>query len=124
MTEPPRRVRIAHPRVDAARSVGRRPPAREIDEQTRLGDVYMLSLIRSQRRLAVMVCAAVAVLLGGVALLGASSATFVRARLFGVPVPWLVLGLFVYPALIGLGWYTVRSAERTERVFFDIVRRR
>ena len=123
MSGPRSRVRITHPRTDGVRRHPERPPVREIDEQTHLGELYMSSLIRSQRRLALTVCAAIAVLLGGIALVGAYSKDFVAARLLGIPVPWLVLGLFVYPALIGLGWYTVRSAERTERDFLDLVRR-
>jgi hypothetical protein len=117
-------VRITHQRTGAARRAPHRPPAREIDEQTGLGDVYMLSLIRSQRRLAVTVCAGIATLLVGTALLGAYAHGFVAARVLGVPLPWLVLGLLVYPPLIALGWYTVRSAERTERDFLELVRRR
>lgn len=101
-----------------------RAPVREIDEQTQLGDVYMSTLIRSQRRLALIVCSGIAVLLAGTALVGAVSSRFIHAHLLGLPLPWLVLGLFVYPALIGLGWYTVRSAERTERDFLELVRRR
>jgi hypothetical protein len=97
---------------------------REIDEQTGLGDVYMSSLIRSQRRLALIVCAAITLLLAGTALVGAYSASFVAVRVFGIPLPWLVLGLLIYPALIALGWFTVRSAERTERDFLELVRRR
>jgi uncharacterized membrane protein (DUF485 family) len=124
MTKPPQRVRITHQRTDAVRRGAHRPPAREIDEQTRLGDVYMLSLIRSQRRLAVTVCAGVTVLLVGTALLGSFADRFVATRVLGVPLPWLVLGLLVYPLLIALGWYTVRSAERTERHFLELVRRR
>jgi hypothetical protein len=124
MTGPPQRVRITHQRTDAVRRVAHRPPVREIDEQTLLGDVYMSSLIRSQRRLAITVCAGIAVLLVGTALIGAFASGFARVRMFGVPLPWLVLGLLVYPALIALGWYTVRSAERTERDFMDLVRRR
>ena len=121
---PTPRVRVTHPRTDAARRAPHRPAAREIHEQTRLGDVYMSSLIRSQRRLAITVCAAIAVLLVGTALAGALWSDYLHHRLFGIPLPWLVLGLLVYPLLIGLGWYTVRSAERTERDFLDLVRRR
>jgi uncharacterized membrane protein (DUF485 family) len=117
-------VRITHPRTEAVRRGPHRPAAREIDEQTRLGDVYMSSLIRSQRRLALMTCAAVTVLLAGTVLLGAYSRNFVAARLFGVPVPWLVLGVLIYPPLIALGWWTMRTAERNERAFIDLVRRR
>jgi hypothetical protein len=123
-TQRPPRVRVTHPRTEAVRRAPIRPPAREIDEQTRLGDVYMLSLIRSQRRLAVTVCTGIAVLLVGSALLGALAPALVRVRILGIPLPWLALGLLVYPALIALGWYTVHSAERTERSFLDLVRRR
>lgn len=124
MTSPPERVRITHQRTDAVRRGPHRPPAREIDEQTRLGDVYMSSLIRSQRRLAITVCASIAVLLVGIALLGAFAGPFATIRVLGVPLPWLVLGLLVYLPLIALGWYTVRSSERTERDFMELVRRR
>jgi hypothetical protein len=64
------------------------------------------------------------VLLVGTALLGSFADRFVATRVLGVPLPWLVLGLLVYPLLIALGWYTVRSAERTERHFLELVRRR
>jgi hypothetical protein len=121
---PPPRVRITHPRTDAVRRGDQRPPVREIDEQTRLGDVYMSSLIRSQRRLAMTVCAAIALMLGGAALIGAYARGLSAVRVLGVPLPWLVLALLIYPALIALGWFTVRSAERTERDFLELVRRR
>lgn len=121
---PPPRVRITHPRTDAARREPHRPAAREIDEQTRLGDVYMSSLIRSQRRLALVTCGSVTVLLAGTVLLGAYSRNFVSGRLFGLPVAWLVLGLGIYPPIIALGWWTMRTAERNERAFLHLVRRR
>lgn len=124
MNEAPPRVRVAHPRTDAARRGQPRPAAREIEEQTQLGDLYMSSLIRSQRRLALTSCAAIAALLSGIALAGALSSSYATSRVLGVPLPWVVLGALVYPALIGLGWYTVRTAERTERDFLDLVRRR
>lgn len=123
MSGPRRRVRVTHPRTDAVRRGPQRPPVREIDELTGVGEVYVASLIRSQRRLAVAVCAAVGLLLGGAAVLGAVSPAFGTLRLFGLAVPWLVLGLLVYPVLIGLGWLAVRSAERTERAFLELVRR-
>lgn len=121
---PIRRVRITHPRTEAARRVPQRPASREIDEQTELGEVYMSSLIRSQRRLAIVVCTVIAVLLAGTALLGAVSDRFGRLRLLGVPLPWLVLGLLVYPVLIAVAAYTVHQAERNERAFTHLVRRR
>jgi hypothetical protein len=41
----------------------------------------------------------------------------------GVPLPWLLLGGLVYPALVALGWFYVRQAERVEREFSDLVER-
>lgn len=123
-SQPIRRVRVTHPRTDAVRVVSVRPATREIDEQTQLGEVYMSSLIRSQRRLAVTVCILIAVLLVGVAMLGAVAPGFGALRLLGVPLPWLVLGVLVYPVLIGLAAYLVRQSERNERAFSALVRRR
>lgn len=119
-----KRVRITHPRTDATRLPPSRATVHEINEQTRLGDVYMSSLIRSQRRSAIAVCAAIAVVLGGIALAGALVPAFARVRVLAIPLPWLVLGVVVYPVLIALGWYAVHAAERTERDFLDLVRRR
>ena len=124
MTEIPRRVRITHPRTDAARRGPNRPVSREIDEQTELGEIYMSSLIRSQRRLALAVCATTATILIGIALAVALVPRFAELRLLGVPLPWLLLGVLVYPVLIGMAWFTVRHAERNERAFSELVRRR
>lgn len=121
---PVRRVRVTHPRTAGVRPVPYRPASREIDEQTEIGEVYMASLIRSQRRLAIVVCALAAVLLFGIALVGALGTEFSRLRVFGISLPWLVLGVLVYPALIGLGAYTVRHTERNERDFTHLVQRR
>ncbi|MCW2597194.1 MAG: hypothetical protein JWP39_3082 [Jatrophihabitans sp.] len=120
----PARVRITHPRTDAVRRPPHRPPAREINEQTQLGDVYMSSLIRSQRRLGLIVCTILALMLMGTAVAGALAPRFADRSVLGVPLPWVVLGVLIYPALILLGWYTVRSAERNERAFTELVRRR
>jgi hypothetical protein len=117
-------VRVTHPRTDAARRVSHRPAIREIDEQTDVGEAYMSALIRSQRRLAVLVCATIAVLLGGTALLGATSRRFNEFRILGVPLPWVVMGVLIYPALIGLAAYTVWQSEHNERAFTELVRRK
>jgi hypothetical protein len=122
--QPARRVRVTHPRTAAVRRKPARPASHEIDEQTQVGAVYMNSLIRSQRRLAIIVCFMIAVLLFGTALLGAFAPRFARLSLLGVPLPWVVLGVLVYPALIALAAYTVRHAERNERAFTELVRHR
>ena len=44
-----------------------------------------------------------------------------HARILGVGVPWLVLGVLMYPFLIGVAWRYVRVAERVEQNFADHV---
>lgn len=124
MTEPARRVRVTSPRVNATRRAVARPPVREIDEQTDLGEVYMRSLLRSQLRLALSVLAATAVLLGGLPVLFALVPSVSRAQVLGLPLPWLLLGVLAYPMLWMAARYHVRHAERNEREFADAVQRR
>jgi hypothetical protein len=46
------------------------------------------------------------------------------ARVLGLGVPWLALGILAYPALVIGGWAYVRAAERNERRFVALVERR
>jgi hypothetical protein len=117
----PPRVRITNPRLGAQRSGPARPIAREIDEQTDVGEVYLASLIKAQRRLAVQICLQAAIILGGLPLLFATLPSSRTAQLLGVPLPWLVLGLLVYPVMIWLGWRAVVGAERNEAEFAELV---
>ncbi|UER55594.1 DUF485 domain-containing protein [Kineosporiaceae bacterium SCSIO 59966] len=106
----------------------RRPPtrsvARDIDEQTSVGEVFMRSLVRTQRRLALATLAAFALTVGALPLLFAVAPALRTAQVLGVPVPWLLLGLLVYPFVAVVAWAYVRAAERAERDFTDLVDRR
>jgi hypothetical protein len=123
VSESPRRVRVTSPRMNASRRAPARPAVREIDEQTRLGEVYMRSLLRSQLRLALSVLAATAVLLGGLPFLFAVAPPVARAHVLGVPLPWLLLGVLSYPMLWLAARYHVRHCERLEAEFTDAVGR-
>ena len=118
---PSRRVRVVSPRTAAARAAPTRPVGREIDEQTLVGEVYMRSLVRVQLRLAIGVCLVLAALLGGLPLVTALVPQLSDVRLMGVPLPWLLLGVAVYPLLLLGGWLYVRQAERNERDFVELV---
>lgn len=118
-SEPPRRVRITSPRSTAGRP-RRVVVTDEIDAGTALGEVYLRSLMRSQLRLAVGVLGLLAITVGGLPLLFATVPVTREWELFGLPFPWLALGLLVYPALIGAGWWYVRQAERTETRFTEL----
>jgi hypothetical protein len=96
---------------------------REIDDQTEVGAVYMRSLLVTQLRLALVVLGAVTVLVGGLPALFALAPGLREVDVLGLPLPWVLLGGLVYPALIALGWFYVHQAERTEREFVDLVDR-
>jgi O-antigen/teichoic acid export membrane protein len=124
MTEPaPRRVRIVSPRSRAVRASTKPPVSREIGEQTIVGEVYMASLVRTQLRLAIGVLLIFAVLLGGLPLLLVLEPGMADIDVLGLPLPWLLLGVVVYPVLIGGGAFYVRRAERNEIDFSEIVER-
>ena len=118
---PPARVRVTGPARRAPRS---RSVVSEIDAQTELGEVYVRSLVRSQLRLALGVTAALALTVGLLPVLFAASDSVRRASALGIPLPWWLLGLLVYPFLIVLAWFYILRAERNERAFRELVRDR
>jgi hypothetical protein len=118
--ERPRREVVTNPRTTAARRP-RYPATMEIDEQTRLGEVYMRSLIRTQFRLGLFVCTALACVVCGLPLLFMLVPELGELKVAGLPLPWVVLAGLIYPAFVaGALWY-VRQAERNERHFADLV---
>lgn len=120
---PSRRAVVTSPRTRAIRTPARPAVARDIDEQTKLGEVYIRSLIRAQLRLALTACAVFGLLLGGLPLLFAFVPEMAAVQVFGVPLSWLLLGVLVYPVLFAGGWFYVRHAERNEREFARLVDR-
>jgi hypothetical protein len=109
----------------AARPVsGSLSARREIDEQTGVGEVYMRSLMRAQLRLALSVLAVMTITLGSLPLLFAAEPRLGGIRLLSVPLPWIIVGVSIYPMLVLAAWWHVRAAERAERDFAEIVERR
>jgi hypothetical protein len=121
---PPRRVRVTSPRVRAAPRPPLRPPTRDIDEQTGVGEVYMRSLMRVQLRRGLRVLGAVVLGLVAVPLVFAVAPGAAQLRPLGVPLPWLLLGVVVHPLVAAAGWWHVRLAERTESEFTDLLAER
>lgn len=95
----------------------------EIDARTRIGEIYMSSLLRAQLRLAGMVIVTVGVLVAGLPLLFWLVPGLTQIHVLGMPLPWVLLGFAVYPFLLGVGWWYVRAAERNESDFADVVER-
>jgi hypothetical protein len=113
----PERVRVvlrrgpAHPRVD-------------LTEQTPIGEALAKGLVRAQLGLALRLAGVVAVGLGGLPLVFAAAPALGHARIFGVALPWVLLGVVAYPFLFAVGAAYVHLAERTEQEFTSLVDRR
>ena len=114
------RVRVTSPLGSAARHVSR-SVRQEIDESTGVGEVYMRSLIRSQFRAALTVVSTLILSLGVLPLAFITIDASTTTSLWGVPLPWIILGFAVYPCIVLIGWLYVRQAERAERDFIDLV---
>jgi hypothetical protein len=119
----PRRVRVTSPRRTATRRPAIPTGTREIDEQTRLGEIYMHSLIQSQLRLTLAVIAGAVVILGGIPLLFALVPATRTLSVLGLPLPWVILGIVVYPVVYVAARLYVRNAERIEAEFTEFVGR-
>ena len=114
------RVRVTSPRRGSSRPRALSVTA-EIDSQTRVGELYVRSLMRSQMRLALTVLLGLALTVGGLPVAFGAFPSLRTATVLGIPVPWLLLGGLVYPWLVALGWLYVVQAERNETDFADLV---
>lgn len=93
----------------------------DIDEQTALGGVYLGSLLREQLALAARILGLLAVTVGSLPLLFHLVPALAEVHVAGLPLAWLLLGVLVYPWLLVLGLHYVRSAERNERHFAELL---
>lgn len=116
---PPERVRVTGPPRQPGRA--RRPGARDIDAGTRIGAIFMGSLLAEQRRLALWVLGLLAATVGALPLLFHLAPGLTDVRFLGMPLPWLLLGVLVHPLLLVLGWGYVRRAEENEQDFAELV---
>lgn len=84
----------------------------------------MRTLIRTQLRLGASVAIGSLGLLALFPILLTIVPELDDIRLLGLPLPWLVLGVGVYPALVAVAWLYIRHAERVERDFLELMEHR
>lgn len=112
------------PRVRVELSA-RKPAARpvriikQVQEDTAVGELLRGELIGSQLTVALRFAAVAALTLGLLPLLFAMFPVIGQTEVLGLRLPWLLLGVLVYPFLLGLGWWHSRTAERVEQNFAD-----
>lgn len=116
------RTRIVLADVDRHESRSERPRT-ELAEQTRVGEALVHGLVRAQLSLALRLWLVVVVGLGGLPWLFAIAPSVSRITVFGVHLPWVLLGGLSFPFLVLIGWAYVRLAERNEQDFTDLIQR-
>lgn len=115
------RVRVVAPRRQAHHVPGGTSVSQEVAEQTAVGEVMVRSLIRSQLRLALVVTAGFMAALMVCWALVLWLPTFTDWHILGVPVPWLILALGVYPVIGTCAWLYIRAATKNENQYRDLV---
>jgi hypothetical protein len=110
--------------MNAGPRPGERSALREIDEETDVGEVYTNALLRSQLRPGLALLSVVLLGLGGLPILFDLLPELAGYRIGPVTLAWLILAVAVFPALFAAGWWQLRTAERVERDFTEILRRR
>ena len=119
MTEPPpTRVRVTGP--PRRRHHAQRPV--DLEAGSPLSEVYLDSLLAAQLRLAGRILLLLGLTVASLPLVFFVLPGLAERQLAGIPLPWLMLGLGVYPLLVLLGWRYVVRAERNERDFVDLTR--
>jgi hypothetical protein len=112
------RVTVTSPR----NRVTRIPRLRPAGERSGIGVGHVRSLIRVQARLALLTCAIVALVTGGLPVLFACTPGLSRVRLLGVRLPWLILCMVVPVVWVAAARRHVRLAERAEQDFAALAR--
>ncbi|MDA3629704.1 hypothetical protein [Saccharopolyspora oryzae] len=118
-THRPRRKRVVLADRRRTRQVAR--TMLELEEQTSVGEVLVTSLVKAQLRSALLLMGVVAAVLFGLPALFCAVPVLGDVAVVGVRLPWLLLGVLVYPFLVLIGYLCTRRAERHERDFMDIV---
>jgi len=117
----PQRTRIVL--ADVVRRRAHDRARAELTEQTQVGEALVRGLVRAQLALALRISVVVAIGLGALPLLFAVAPTTSTVKIFGISLPWLLLGVGSFPFLFAVGWAYVYLAERNEQDFTAVVRR-
>lgn len=116
--QPRTRERVVLAKRRGARTVRSRV---EVQEQTEVGDALIRGLMRAQLGLALRLAGFTLLVLCAIPVVMGFFPELSDVTLFGIRLPWLVLGVGVYPMLLGVCWLYNRLADRNEQEFADLV---
>lgn len=93
----------------------------ELERQTSVGEVLVRNLLRAQFRIAIGLAALTLAPLVALPVAFYLSPAFAAVTVFGVRLPWLLIGVLPFPLLFGVGYWYNRLAERHEKDFVNMV---
>ena len=91
----------------------------DVQELTKVGEVLSSNLIRSQLALTLRIAAIALLGVGALPAVFFYVPALAAIEVFGLRLPWLLLGLAVYPFLLFLGWMYYRGADKLEKIFAE-----
>lgn len=96
----------------------------DVQDPGPVGTMWRSKLVTTQLRVALQVGGVALLVLIMLPALFAAFPALGELSVFGLRVPWLMLGFLIYPFLLVLGWWFVGSAERVEQEFVQEVQDR
>ncbi|MBA8827580.1 hypothetical protein FHX42_004976 [Saccharopolyspora lacisalsi] len=117
----PRRKRVVLADRRGTREVPR--TIMELEEQNSVGEAMVTHLMKAQLRGSLVLAGVTVAVFLALPLLFWSLPDFARATVFGIHLPWLILGVLPFPFMGLIGYLSVRWAERHEREFLHMVER-
>jgi hypothetical protein len=94
---------------------------KEVQEGTAVGELLRRDLIRSQLGVTLRFALLTALVLGTLPAAFTMLPEISRLHLLGLRLPWVLLGVLMYPFLVGVAWRYTRVADRVEQNFADHV---
>ncbi|MGH3769004.1 MAG: hypothetical protein ACRDS0_24890 [Pseudonocardiaceae bacterium] len=93
----------------------------ELEDQTSVGEVLVRQLVRVQLMLSLRLMLLTVVVLGAIPVAFVVLPWLGTTTILGLRLPWLLLGLAVYPFFVAVAWSYNRGAERNEQDFAEMV---
>ncbi len=93
----------------------------ELEDQTSVGEVLVRQLVRVQLLLSLRLMLLTVVVLGAIPIAFFLIPSLGTTTVLGLNLPWLLLGLAVYPFFVAVAWSYNRGAERNEQDFAEMV---
>jgi hypothetical protein len=93
----------------------------ELEDQTGVGEVLVKQLVRVQLILAIRLMALTVLVVGSIPVILWLAPSLGEISVLGVPLPWLLLGLAVYPFFLAVAWSYNRRVDRNEQDFAEMV---